>query len=462
MPVSGEAVRTVAADVLFDGFRITPRCIVSLADGRVESVTGPQPAEVYAGQREQADRASCFVAPGLVDAHVHVTGYREGIPAGNPYEPAKNFLRLCLLHGVTTVRDTGNSLEALAFLREWTEKYGGPRIVGAGPMLDTPPFTWPFTRIVRDEASARRQVRLLAAEGVDFIKAYRNVDAPLLRAIVRAADAEGLPVVVDCGRVGTDEACEAGVTSVEHAVTLAGAAAAAGACCGDASGAAAAMRAWKDIDVHGDRAKRLRGLFLHHGVTLVPTFLVSRRWTFFDEMVAEPTNSVMASVMPYHRHFEHMRGPVGARIGRRLAGRYMPVQALDKHEVAEASEGFERMKELVALLHSDGVRIAVGTDAPNPSITPGASVHWEVAELVRAGFEPVAALRAATSQAADLLGLTDVGRVTPGARADLILLAGDPTEDIRNIRRLNAVMRGGAMVDTARIERLINEAVNAA
>ena len=452
-----ESLTTVAADVLFDGWDRRTNCVVELAGDRVAAVR-QLAAEEFATARQDADVAAAAVIPGLVDAHVHITGYREGLPAGNPYEPAKQFLRLCMLNGVTALRDTGNSIEALEYLKEWATRYGGPRIVGCGPLLDTPPLTWAFSRLVRDPDSARRQVERLAHEGVDFVKAYRNVEPAVLRAIVATAADHELDVAVDLGRTGVDEACALGVRSVEHAVTLNGAGVLDGECaCRE--GALDHVKAWAEVDVHGDRAKRLRALFVEHDVALVPTFLVTRRWTFFDEMTAEPHNREMAAVMPYHRHFEHMRGPMGARIGRRLAARYMPIAPLSKAEVVQATRGIDHMRELVCLLQGDGVAIVAGTDAPNPSVVPGFSLHTELGEMVRAGMEPVDALRAATGRAGELLRRPDVGVIADGSSADLVLLERDPTVDIAATTAIAGVVRGGATVDRARLERLVNEGI---
>ena len=107
-----ETLTTVAADVLFDGWDRRTNCVVELAGDRVAAVR-QLAAEEFATARQDADVAAAAVIPGLIDAHVHITGYREGLPAGNPYEPAKQFLRLCMLNGVTALRDTGNSIEAL-------------------------------------------------------------------------------------------------------------------------------------------------------------------------------------------------------------------------------------------------------------------------------------------------------------------------------------------------------------
>lgn len=107
----------------------------------------------------------------------------------------------------------------------------------------------------------------------------------------------------------------------------------------------------------------------------------------------------------------------------------------------------ERLREM----HAAGVPILAGTDSPLPYILPGWSLHDELALLVEAGLTPKEALQAATSNAGKFIGRSDIGRVRPGALADLIIITADPTVDIHNTRKVEAVVIGGRLVDrTAR------------
>jgi imidazolonepropionase-like amidohydrolase len=101
----------------------------------------------------------------------------------------------------------------------------------------------------------------------------------------------------------------------------------------------------------------------------------------------------------------------------------------------------------VAVLHAAGVPILAGTDAGNPGTAHGASMHGELALLVRAGLTPAQALRAATAAPALAFGLTDRGRIANGQRADLLLVEGDPTRDITTTRRIHTVWKNGFTVN---------------
>jgi imidazolonepropionase-like amidohydrolase len=100
----------------------------------------------------------------------------------------------------------------------------------------------------------------------------------------------------------------------------------------------------------------------------------------------------------------------------------------------------------VAALEAAGVPLLAGTDAPNPGTTHGASLHRELELLVAAGLTPVEALTAATSTPARMFGLLDRGRIAPGLRADLLLVAGDPSIDITTTRAIVYVWRNGVVV----------------
>jgi hypothetical protein len=105
-----------------------------------------------------------------------------------------------------------------------------------------------------------------------------------------------------------------------------------------------------------------------------------------------------------------------------------------------------RHRAAVSALHDGGVRLATGTDAAE---FPGA-IHFELEDLVAAGLTPLEAIAAATGGAARVLGAADdIGTIAVGKHADLILLDGDPLEDIRNTRRISQVIKGGRVVDRA-------------
>jgi imidazolonepropionase-like amidohydrolase len=100
---------------------------------------------------------------------------------------------------------------------------------------------------------------------------------------------------------------------------------------------------------------------------------------------------------------------------------------------------YEIAKAAVRALHAAGVTILAGTDAPNPDTSYGVSLHQELLLLTECGLSPEEALRAATSGPAREFGLIDRGRIESGRRADLLLVKGDPTNDVRATRAIVGV-----------------------
>ncbi|MBZ0113473.1 MAG: amidohydrolase family protein, partial [Thermoanaerobaculia bacterium] len=107
---------------------------------------------------------------------------------------------------------------------------------------------------------------------------------------------------------------------------------------------------------------------------------------------------------------------------------------------------FEFARSTVAQLHAVGVPILAGSDAPNPATGYGSSLHRELELLVAAGLSPAEALASATAVPASVFSLDDRGRIAPGLRADLVLVAGDPTTDITASRDIRQVWKGGSAV----------------
>jgi hypothetical protein len=114
---------------------------------------------------------------------------------------------------------------------------------------------------------------------------------------------------------------------------------------------------------------------------------------------------------------------------------------------------FDRTREL----RDAGVKLLAGTDAPQPFVYPGFSLHDELQLLVRSGLTPLEALRAATYNPAEYLGALDsLGTVSPGKVADLLLLDANPLEDISNTRRISTVIANGRVFDAAARAQLLN------
>ena len=119
--------------------------------------------------------------------------------------------------------------------------------------------------------------------------------------------------------------------------------------------------------------------------------------------------------------------------------------------------------QLVGELHRAGVPILAGSDTPNPFVFPGSSLHEELELLVGAGLTPMEAIVAATADPARFLGLSAThGTIEPGKTADLVLLDGNPLEDIRNTRAIAGVVLSGKFFDRTALDDLLGQAAAAA
>ncbi|MCR6663280.1 MAG: CIA30 family protein [Luteimonas sp.] len=135
---------------------------------------------------------------------------------------------------------------------------------------------------------------------------------------------------------------------------------------------------------------------------------------------------------------------VDARFASRLTAEQ--IGTLSSDFGAANAQRLQRAIDSVRRLHAAGIDILAGSDAPNPGTAQGASLHHELELLVRAGLSPVEALAAATSVPARRFALPERGRIAPGMRADLVLVEGNPLDDITATRAIDAVWKNGHRV----------------
>lgn len=382
---------------VFDGEARLPRMSVRVRGGLIEAM-GPG-LEAPAGY-EVVDGQGGTLMPGLIDAHAHVFG--------DARRDAPRF-------GVTTLVDMFSDPAGLpAARRERASTAPADRadLWSAGRLATAPgghgtqfgievhPLSGP--------GEAPAWVAARRAEGSDFIKIVRedfhvfggeaslpSLDAATAEALVQAAHAAGLRALVHASaRDAAHEALAAGADGLVHVFQ----------------------------DVPADEA--IVALARERGAFVIPTLAVVA--AFAGEPASEGSDPQLAPWLS-----QAQREGLSARMH---AGPPAP------HLLANARGSVRR-------LHAAGVRILAGTDAPNPGTTQGASLHGELAWLVSAGLTPTEALVAATSAPADAFGLSDRGRVAPGKRADLVLLEGDPTADIRATRAIVAVWKNGTRID---------------
>jgi imidazolonepropionase-like amidohydrolase len=414
LPVSAQdSVTLVHAGRLLDVPGRAPRgaSTVVIRDGMVEAVqNGFTPADRFPGSKV-IDLRERFVLPGLIDCHVHLDSDKAGneglleiltnSDAYFAYEAAVN-ARKTLEAGFTTVRNLGDSDGITLALRDAIAagKIPGPRIVDAGSALSTTSGHGDYTLGLNPEIaehmsqsnlcdgpeSCRRAVRMQVRRGVDLIKIMTTGG-------VNSRIGAGL------GRQMFDDEAKALIET--------------------------ARLYGKKVAVHAHGADGIK-LALQYGASSI------EHGTLLDEEGVKLFLKTGAYYVPTLSTVNGYKERLAAN-----AAAYPP-DVREKIEWRISITG-----KALRLAYPRGVKIAFGTDA-------GVSKHGRNADefelLVEHGMPPAEAIKAATTNAADLLGLSaEVGSLEPGKRADLIAVSGDPLADVTVLKRVSFVMKDGVV-----------------
>jgi imidazolonepropionase-like amidohydrolase len=338
-------------------------------------------------------------------------------------------LEAFIANGVTGVRDMGGDLDQID---GWRKEIAagvriGPRIVRAGPLVDGPKKTAMYRLTVTNAVEAQHAVDSLQQRGVDFIKVHNRVPRDAYFALADECRKTGMRFVGHIPRgVSAEEATSAGQRSIEHTETLIEAAA--------YQQGSQVKSPEEALDTYTpERRAALFAKFVRNGTWYCPTLFEYRNFAF------ESDPSVLHD--PREKYL--------ARSAREYIERFSPAPAetTPVEQYAGRKAMFRRLMGLVAEMQRAGVGLLAGTDPPARGVYPGFGLHDELAILVEAGLTPMQALQTATRNPAAFLGeLDSLGTVDEGKVADLVLLDGDPLEDIRNSTRIAAVIVAGRVI----------------
>lgn len=378
---------------------VAPGQDVLIEAGRIVSVTpagDPLPEELRVVNGEGAT-----LIPGLIEMHTH------------PMAPAfgNRFGRAHLAYGVTSVR-----IPAAATYRTLEERESilaglrvGPRIFLTGGTLDGTRIYYPGAAALG--SAQERDVLLRLARELDFdvVKTYVRLDDEAQRDAIRRAQRFGAFVTSH----ELYPAVRYGVNGLEHV-----------------KGTSRRGFSPKMTDLgrsYGD----VRTLIAESGVFFTPTMLIYGGW---DLALAREPDLVSSD-----RRIRAFPAWLASSL-------IAPREPADDRE-AQIARGLALMRpmwETVTSIAEAGGRIIAGTDTP---IVPyGLGFIVEIEQLSEAGLGPAGALKAATVTAAEALGLAgELGVIAPGALADLVLLDGNPLDDITNLRRVRAVLANGRL-----------------
>jgi imidazolonepropionase-like amidohydrolase len=345
------------------------------------------------------------VLPGLWDMHAHFQQAEWG--------PAY------LAAGVTTVRDCGNEFDYINAVQHAIDSGQGvgPRILKAGLIDGDGPRALGIVR-ANTPAEAAQQVQRYKAAGFAEIKLYSSVKPDIVRAVCQEAHRLGLPVTghIPDGMTIT-QGVAAGMDQVNHINYV--------------------VRPLKrrpdgSVILTDTTAERIFAFLKAHRTVIDPTVGVF-------ELAYRSTADSITRIEPAFRQLPQPLQTLFVNMG-------MPPA-----EAAKSAPYLASYAPLVKALYDHGIPVVAGTDMG----FPGTSLARELELYVQGGLTPMQALQAATIAPARAMNLTKTtGSLDPGKQADLVLIDGDPLRQIRAVRRVQLVMKGGQLYDPAQLRRL--------
>lgn len=410
-----------AAVLLHQTVRIDGERIVGI--GPADSTSADDCAAVVQGRGR-------YLMPGLIDSHVHVESAAFTTAFGAETGPIdfEDVLALYPAHGVTGIRVLSGAPDILAFRDGVARSAPVPRLAVASPMLaGAPPILPPpVTRVVETPAQARAAVREVARAGYDLIKIRENLRDDVFRAVTDEAKRLALDVDGHVTRSKTlvlPDLIKGGQRGFAHLDEI-----------------ARAMSA-----DNGRKREEIVRLLKTHNAHVSSTM------------------TVLKSAADQIANYERMAARPEMRFLHPLFTRTFWARARNPYLKPGVERGFfvellGETKRALEMLNDRGVRILAGTDALNPMIVPGLSLHEELQLMVEAGLSPYEALRTATVNPARVLArFGNAGVVAVGRDADLILLAANPLDSSTPISRPVGVVLRGRWYERAELDRRLEE-----
>jgi imidazolonepropionase-like amidohydrolase len=438
--VSVDAPMVVLVHVrVIDGTGAAPRegQTIVIRDGKIEAIGDAASVKIPEGAKVM-DLPGYTVIPGLVGMHDHMYyPAPQGPPPMYP-EHATSFPRLYLAGGVTTIRTAGSvepytDIEIKRLID--AGKMAGPKMHLSGPYLEGEGAFTPQMHVLRDAEDARQLVEYWIGQGMTSFKAYMNITPAELAAAVKAAHAHGIKVTGHFCSIGFREAAALGIDNLEHGLVVDTeffSGKKSGVCPSPAE-ATREMAEKLEID-SAPMQEMIRDLVAHH-VAVTSTLPVFESGAVPNR---PPLNQRMLDAMLPEARIAYLQRR--AVVSENAARAYWP--GLFQKELQ-----FER-----AFVKAGGTLLAGLDPTGNGGVVPGFGDQREVELLVDAGFTPVEAIHIATSNGAEFLGqLNRIGTLAAGKAADLVVIHGDPSANIRDIEKVEIVFKDGIGYDSAKL-----------
>ena len=398
-----------------------------------------------------------YLIPGLWDAHLHL------LDGGENLTPDLMF-PLFIVNGITYVRDTSGYLDLLLALREKASQLKGmaPRVFITGPHIDGLQYSWDHSFRLISAEEAELAVDSLINSGVDHIKVYELPSPEVFFGALSRANSKGykvsahVPLTMD-----VVEASDAGLATMEHMRNLELS------CSSDWD---SLLKARQQIIAEGTEktGNELRSeIYQAQRLHAIQTQDAERREIVLN--ILADNNTWQVPTLTLTAAAEHR---MYAREDWRKTFRYLPEptrtewkkSAMERADQSPSEESIalaEWAYDMIPRLAEAGIGMMAGTDMPLAQLTPGFSLHEELALLVRAGLTPMQVLESATLRPAEFFGLENQqGSIGEGMMADMVLLDANPLEDIKNTQRINAVMRDGHFHTREDLDQILDQLEN--
>ncbi|MFK7953948.1 MAG: amidohydrolase family protein [Ekhidna sp.] len=398
------------------------------------------------------DVSGQYMIPGLWDMHAHPDD--PEMWRMKPNEAGRDLLLpLFVMHGVTGIRDMAGSLKVV---NEWKEKMAsgsllGPKIFAAGPLIDGPNPMWDGSIGISSPQNVKTKVDSLQEAGVDFLKIYSLLPAPIYYALSEYASSIDFPF---CGHIPKNvtnaQASKSGMKSLEHLLDIPLE------CSSEEENirnntidfgglegrlAKYVYRTKLMIDTYDEKkAKALYSEFVKNDTWHTPTISMWYKNAYYEEELKKDQD--------YFKYLPlYMRKYWTPQVNDHL--RYRQKEFLESKKALVA-----HYKRIIKDMHEAGVKLLAGTDTgANPLCWPGLGLHLEIAMLEEAGLSPIEALKTATINPAIYLGIEDdYGTISQGKFADLVLLSKNPLETVTNTQSISGVVKSGSYFNKKRIE----------
>lgn len=412
------------------GAALQPDMRIEVSHSRIVSIAPASADSPIPAGAKILDLTGKTIIPGLVGMHEHLFYPLPDRPAGGLAlygEMADSAPRLYLAGGVTTAR-TGGSVEPYTDLELKRAidagRVPGPKLDVTGPYLEGPGTFAIQMHQLADAADAARTVDYWAAEGVTSFKAYNYLTGAELKAAIDRAHAHHLKITGHLCSIGFRQAADLGIDNLEHGIVV------------DtefdpqkqpdecnASRAAADMA--KNLNIDGPQVHAMIDDLVAHHVAVTSTLAIFETFGPGRPPVAREAAALKELTPDAERDYLLTRAAVAERSGR--------------EKMLQIEMKFER--EFVA---AGGVLMAGCDPTGYGGVLPGFGDQRNLELLVEAGFTPIEAIRIATLNGAKFLGRdADIGSVAVGKSADLVVLGGDPTQNIDNVEKVETVFKDG-------------------